>query len=78
MITAKEARERSNTLKVDRINQQEQEEIEKGVNRAVETGRSHCWFDYYISKATEDWLKSLGYIVEYSHSQTYRGTKVSW
>ena len=75
MITAKEARERSDAVKLEHV-KQEQKLIEKQINDAVEAGADYCSIDYYTSKTTEDWLKSLGYTVE--RSQTYGDINVSW
>lgn len=75
MITAKEARERIDALEAERI-KQEQEAVEEKINKAVEKGESYCWLNSWISHATEDWLKSLGYIVE--RSEMDDDVKASW
>ncbi len=78
MITAKEARERIDTLETER-GKQEQKTAEEKINKAVEKGESYCWLGVWISKATEKWLKSLGYDVQRVDS-TKDGSdvKVSW
>lgn len=60
MITAKEARERIDTLK----GSAEQKEIEESITEAVKRGYSYCRFYNPFSDATEGWLKSLGYQIE--------------
>ncbi len=75
MITAKEARKKANALNVERI-KKEREAVEKEINRSVEAGNTFCWIDSYTtSQDTEDWLKSLGYIVE---DEDEGNIKVSW
>ena len=61
MITAKEARERIDALEIER-GRKEKEIAEEKITLAVEKGESSCWLGW-ISRATEDWLKSLGYKV---------------
>ena len=63
MITAKEARERINSLETER-GKQEMKLAEEKINEAVEKGSYYCWLGVWISVATEEWLTALGYEVE--------------
>ena len=63
MITAKEARERIDALEAERESK-EKEMAEEKITAAVERGEASCWLVGCISKATEDWLRSMGYIVQ--------------
>ena len=60
MSTAKEARERIDALETER-GRKEKKIAEEKITAAVERGEASCWLGVWISKATEDWLKSMGY-----------------
>ena len=59
MITAKEAREKIDTLRQST----EQEKIERRIASAVARGDDCCEFNDYFSATTLAWLQSLGYKV---------------
>lgn len=79
MITAKEARERIDALETER-GMKEKKTVEEKITKAVEKGESSCWLGVWISDATEEWLKSLGYKVERfdSYYNSNSDVKVSW
>ncbi len=55
MITANEAR------KI--IIEEEKKKVEAKITKAIENGNSSCCLGFFISDATVEWLKSLGYHV---------------
>ena len=78
MITAKEAREKVDTLAKKRI-QEEQEIARSRIMDAVNQGKSSCYLDIYISGETKQWLKDLGYKVRHVYGQGRRDdTEVKW
>lgn len=78
MITAKEAREKIETLKTER-GKKEMKIAEAKVTTALENGESCCWLGIYISDPTFNKLKDLGYTVEQISSQRDGDdTKVKW
>lgn len=78
MITAKEARERIDTLATER-GREEQQKAKEAITKAVEQGYNNCWLGFYASEATLKWLKSLGYKTErISSKKDGHDTKVEW
>lgn len=78
MITAKEAREKVDTLAKKRI-QEEQEIARSRIMDAVNQRKSSCYLDIYISEETKQWLKDLGYKVRHVYGQGRRDdTEVKW
>lgn len=68
MITAKEARERIDTLTTKR-GEEEKRISEKRITKTVENGDGSCWLDIYISDATKKCLKSPEYPVKQRSNQ---------
>ena len=78
MISAKEARERIDALETER-GRKEKKMAEEKIMAAVEKGAASCWLGVYISRATENWLKSMGYKVRRIDDQRDgRDVEVSW
>ena len=79
MITAKEARE-----KIDSINnnylRKEQQKVEKKINKAIRKRKNYCYvFADELSENIEKQLESLGYTIEYvTRSREYPEVKISW
>ncbi len=78
MITANEARKKIDVLETER-GKKEMQIAEERITAAVEKGESDCWLGIYVSNATENWLKSLGYKVKRISSQKDGDdTNVKW
>lgn len=77
LFTAKEAREKVDSLKSNKL---EEEKImaESKIVSAVEDGDNSCYIGY-VESETVQWLESLGYIVECITSpKDGSDTKVTW
>ncbi len=79
MITAKEAREKVDALKTERI-KQEMKMVEEKINKAVQECEYYTWLGVLISDATQSKLESLGYNVEevIDPDNDSSHVKVSW
>ncbi len=77
LFTAREARERTDSLKNKKL-KDEEIMIESRIVSAVKNGENLCRFEY-ISPEMIQWLKSLGYVVEVSIIHPCRETIiVTW
>lgn len=63
MITAAEARERTQNFEV-KEDTREKTEVELRITKSVVLGAKDCSINFRISKDTKKWLESLGYKVK--------------
>lgn len=77
LFTAKEAREKVDSLKNNKLEEQKIMAESKIVS-AVEDGDNSCYIGY-VEPETVQWLKSLGYVVEcIIDPKDGSDTKVTW
>ena len=78
MITAKEARERTEAFESENI-KSEKEAVEEKINLAVDDGLDFCFTDFNISEATIEWLSSLDYKAKnYNCQRKDKFAKIKW
>ncbi len=71
MITAKEAREKSESINYSKRFREETKKCEEKINSAIEEGMTLAIVEKHISDRTKSYLESLGYKVEILFDQTY-------
>lgn len=74
MMTAKEARDYINKTEAEK-NKRIMKVFEQMITSCIEDGRVRCYCGIEVTPAINDWLKSLGYMVEQVDEKLYL---ISW
>ena len=78
MMSAKEAREKTNKIDED-LNREQIEKIESAINLAVNNGKQGCTLNFLINSIVKIFLeRQLGYTVQLGTPKNETITYISW